>query len=200
MDIGVIGGTFDPVHLGHLVAAEEVRVKLRLSSVIFLPAGQPWLKPEREITPAEHRLAMLKLAIGSNPDFRLSTLELDRPGPSYTVDSLPQIAAECPAGTNILFIIGLDKLAELPRWKEPQRLLELCWVVAVARPGYTDFDLKKLERAIPGASRRIRLLDIPLMGISSSDIRERVGWGLPIRYLVPPGVAEYIEEHGLYRK
>ena len=198
MDIGVLGGTFDPVHMGHLIAAEEARVKLRLSRVIFLPAGQPWLKPEREITPAEHRLAMLRLATASNPHFVISTLELDRPGPSYTVDSIPRITAECPPETNILFIVGLDKLAELPRWKEPQRLLELCWLVAATRPGYTSLNPKKLEAAIPGASRRIRLLDIPLIGISSSDIRERVARGLPIRYLVPPGVAEYIEEHGLY--
>ncbi len=200
MDIGVLGGTFDPVHLGHLVAAQEVMVKLRLASVIFLPAGQPWLKPQREITPGEHRVVMLRLALGSNPHFRLSTLELDRPGPSYTVDSLPVLAAEYPAGTSIVFIMGLDKLAELPRWRKPQRLLKLCSIVAVTRPGYAGFDMKKLEAALPGASRRIKLLDIPLIGISSSDIRERVGRGLPIRYLVPPGVAEYIEEQGLYRR
>ena len=199
MDIGIMGGTFDPIHTGHLVAAEEARVQLRLSEVVFVPAGQPWLKPNRQITPAVHRVEMLRLAIGPNPYFRLSTLELDRAGPSYTVETIPALAEELGTDTHFFFIVGLDKLAELSHWREPRRLLEMCELVAVTRPGYGRLDVDAVDAALPGASGRIRVLDIPLIGVSSSLIRERVGEGLSVRYLVPPGVDDYIRDNGLYR-
>jgi len=198
--IGALGGTFDPIHLGHLIVAEDLRQTLGLREVLFIPAGRPWLKMKEEqpISSAEHRLAMVRLAVASNPYFKVSTVEIDRPGISYTIDTVLELKAKLGAQTEIYFIVGPDALAGLPKWKEPARLLELCQVVGIGRPGYAKASLRKLERSIPGASQRIMLVDVPQIDISSTDIRKRVAQGLSIRYLVPQSVEEYIAEHKLY--
>jgi nicotinate-nucleotide adenylyltransferase len=198
--IGVLGGTFDPIHLGHLIVAEDLREKLGLSEVLFIPAGRPWLKlkEEKPVSAAEHRLAMVKLAIAANPYFKVSTLEIDRSGLSYSIDTVLELKAKLGAKAEIYFIVGPDALAELPQWKEPARLLELCQVVGMSRPGYARTDLRKLEKSVPGASKRIMPVDVPQIDISSTDIRRRVAQGLSIRYLVPEAVEKYITEHKLY--
>lgn len=197
MNIGVMGGTFDPVHLGHLIIAEDVRVKLALAGIVFVPAGRPWLKEDRSITPARHRVEMLRLAIASNPFFSLSRIEVDRPGPSYSVDTLPQLKLQLGSDAVLYFILGSDALAEFARWKEPQKLVEICELVVVPRPGVRT-SLKALEKAVPGISQHVTALDTPEIGISSSDIRLRVSRGLSIRYLVPEAVEDYIEQKKLY--
>ncbi|MFQ5924915.1 MAG: nicotinate-nucleotide adenylyltransferase [Dehalococcoidia bacterium] len=198
MDIGVFGGTFDPLHIGHLIIAEEARLSLGLSQVIFVPAGEPWLKEHRIISPGEQRLEMIQLAIASNPFFRASTVDLERPGPSYTVDTLADLRRELGEEANSYLILGLDALAEFSTWREPDRILEMCHLVAARRPEVRDLELESLEGSIPGISRRVLILDNSLIDISSSDIRNRVAEGLPIRYLVPEAVERYIREQGLY--
>ena len=199
--IGVLGGTFDPVHLGHLIVAADVREKLGLSEVLFVPAGKPWLKlkEEKTITVAEHRLAMVRLAIKGNPYFKVSTMETERPGSSYSIDTVLELKKKLGRGAELYFIVGPDALAELTRWKEPARLIEACQVVAIGRPGYAKADLRALDRSVPGAAKRIMLLDVPQIDISSTDIRKRVAQGQPIRRLVPEAVEKYIEKHKLYR-
>jgi len=196
--IGVLGGTFDPVHNGHLIIAEEARLRLGLSQVIFVPAGEPWLKTHRNISPGEHRLAMIELAIAYNPAFRASSADLARPGLSYTVDTLTDLNRELGEEANLCFILGLDALAELPTWKEPEKIIAMCQLVGAKRPGCRDVDLKPLERGVPGISQRVTILDNPLIDISSSVVRDRVAKGLPIAELVPDAVARYIMEKGLY--
>lgn len=196
MNIGVLGGTFDPIHLGHLIVAEEARTRLGLEEVVFVPAGQPWLKRDRDITPALHRVEMVRLAIADNPHFRVSTLEVDRQGPSYTVDTLALLQKQLGHGTALFFILGRDTLTELPLWKEPQRVIQLCRLVVPPRLGARD--LKHLDTAIPGLRDRLIQLDMPVIGISSSEIRRRVAKGLPIRYWVPPQIEKYIWEQKLY--
>lgn len=195
--VGVLGGTFDPVHLGHLIIAENARCRLNLDKLLFVPAGQPWLKTERAVTPVHHRVAMLRLAIASNAAFELDPREVERSGPSYSVDTLEELRAAYPRGTEFSFVVGWDLLAQLPRWHRPQRLLELCHLVAVPRPGYHK-PLDKLESILPGIGQRVVSLDWPRLAISASNIRRRRAQGLSIRYLVPPKVLAYIEEHGLY--
>jgi nicotinate-nucleotide adenylyltransferase len=198
--IGVLGGTFDPIHLGHLIVAEDIRQKLGLGEVLFVPAGRPGLKlkEEKPISAAEHRLAMVRLAVASDPYFKVSTLEIDRPGLSYSIDTVLELKAKLSAGAEIYFIVGPDALAELPRWKDPGRLVEVCQVVGIGRPGHAQTDLHILESSIPGVSQRIRLMDVPQIDISATEIRRRVAQRLSIRYLVPEAVEKYIAEHRLY--
>jgi nicotinate-nucleotide adenylyltransferase len=199
--IGVLGGTFDPIHQGHLIVAEDIREKLGLGEVLFVPAGRPWLKlkEEKPISAAEHRLAMVRLAVASNPYFKVSTLEIDRPGLSYSVDTVLELKAKLGAKAEIYFIVGPDALAELHMWKEPARLVEVCQVVGIGRPGHAQTDLHTLGSSIPGVSQRIMLMDVPQIDISATEIRRRVAQGLSIRYLVPEAVEKYIAEHELYR-
>ncbi len=198
--IGVLGGTFDPIHLGHLIVAENIREKLGLKEVLFIPAGQPWLKlrEEKPISAAEHRLAMVRLAVASNRYFKVSTMEIDRPGLSYSIDTVLELKSKLGAGAEIYFIVGPDALAEFPKWKEPARLLEICQVVGMGRPAHKRVDLRNLESSVPGASKRIMSVDVPQIDISSTDIRKRVAQGLSIRYLVPEAVEKYIQKHRLY--
>ena len=198
MNIGVLGGTFDPVHNGHLMVAEEVKVRLNLAEVIFVPAGQPWLKIDWDITPAEHRLQMLRLALADKPDFKLSAMEIERTGPSYTIDTVDELRGQLGGENELFFILGRDNLAQLPQWHEPSRLLEMCYLVAVNRPGALRPDLKVLEKSLPGISQRVMLLDSPKIDISASAIRNRVARGLSVRHLVPEPVNRYIKEHRLY--
>jgi nicotinate-nucleotide adenylyltransferase len=196
VNIGVLGGTFDPIHMGHLVVAEEARIKLGLREVLFVPAGQPWLKLDRNITPAAHRVEMVRRAIADNPHFKLCTLEVERPGPSYTVDTLTMLQKQLGSEASFFFILGRDTLAELPLWKEPQKLVQLCRLVVAPRLGSKD--LKHLETAIPELLDKVIQLDMPVIGISSSEIRQRIAQGLPIRYLVSAEVEKYITEHKVY--
>ncbi len=198
MNIGVLGGTFDPIHKGHLIVAEEVRAWLNLAEVLFVPAGQPWLKADSPILTAEHRVQMVRLAIADKPYFKLSTIEIDRAGPSYTVDTITELQAQLGAGDELFFILGWDNLAQFPQWKEPSRLIKMCCLVAVPRPGYPHPDLNSLEAIIPGLSRRVIFLDKPEIDISASEIRNRVARGLSIHYLVPEPVDKYIKQHQLY--
>ncbi len=196
--LGVFGGTFDPIHIGHLIAAQEVWAALRLDRVLFVPAGEPPHKRGLPVTPAEHRVAMVALAIQDNPAFVLSRIEVDRPGPSYTVDTLRQLRATWPAA-ELFLIIGADELLSLPTWREPATIAALAQIVAVARPGVQIEDLRYLEPWIPEPQRRIHFVSMPLIGISATDLRRRVAEGRPIRYQVPDAVMQYIYEHRLYR-
>ena len=198
MNIGVLGGTFDPIHMGHLVLAEEVRARLDLAEILFVPAGQPWLKVGSPVSPAGHRVEMVRLAIDDRPYFKLSTIEIERAGPTYTVDTIAELKAQLETGDELFFILGRDNLAELPRWRQPERLITMCRLVAVPRPGYPLPDLKALEAGIPGLSQRVVLLDRPEIDISASAIRDRVVQGLPIHHLVTEPVAGYIRQHRLY--
>jgi nicotinate-nucleotide adenylyltransferase len=196
MNIGVLGGTFDPIHMGHLIAAEEARIKLGFKEVLFVPAGQPWLKSDRTITPAVHRVEMVRRTIADNPHFKLCTLEVERPGPSYAVDTLTMLRKQLGSKASLFFILGRDALAELPLWKEAEKLVQLCKLVVAPRLGSKD--LKHLETAIPGLLDKVIQLDMPVIGISSSGIRQRLAQGLSIRYLVPAEVEKYITEHKIY--
>ena len=198
MNIGVLGGTFDPIHNGHLIVAEEVKTRLNLAEIIFVPAGQPWLKAERPISPAEHRLQMLRLAIADKSYFKLSTIEIERTGPSYTVDTITELREQLGSEDELFFILGWDSLAELPQWREPSRLIKMCYLVAVPRPGYPRPKLKTLEVIIRGLSQRVMLMKKPEIDISASAIRERVAKGLSVRHLVPEPVNRYIKENKLY--
>jgi len=196
VNIGVLGGTFDPIHIGHLVVAEEARIKLELNEVLFVPAGQPWLKVARNITSAVHRVEMVRRAIADNPHFKLCTLEVERPGPSYTVDTLTMLRKQLGSEASLFFILGRDTLAELPLWKEPNKLVQLCRLVVAPRLGSKD--LKHLKTSIPGLLDKVIQLDMPVIGISSAEIRQRITQGLTIRYLVPAKVGKYITEQKIY--
>ncbi len=198
MNIGVLGGTFDPIHVGHLLVAEEARARLNLTETLFVPAGQPWLKLNNAISPAEHRVEMVRLAIADKPYFKLSTMEIERAGPTYTVDTIAELQAQLGAGDELFFILGWDNLIQLPQWREPSRLIKMCRLLVVPRVGYPDPDLDSLEAAIPGLSQRVILLDQPQRDINASEIRQRVAQGLSIHHLVPEPVDRYIKEHRLY--
>ena len=201
MNIGLMGGTFDPIHNGHLMVAEEARTRLGLSEVIFIPAGQPWLKwlkVNRTISAAEHRVEMVRLAIADKPYFNLSTVEIDRGGPSYTIDTLADLRSKMCDEDRLILILGWDSMAELTRWLEPARLVSMCYLAVAPRPRFPPPDIRALNRAIPGLSRRVTLMEGPNLDISSSDIRDRVARGLSIRHLVPQAVDEYIKLHKLY--
>lgn len=193
---GVLGGTFDPIHNGHLAVAREVMSRLSLDRVIFVPAGMPPLKKGGPVAPCEDRVNMVRLAIADEPGYQLSRVEVDRPGPSYTVDTVSGLKDEY--GDEIYFVMGWDNLAELYRWKEPGRLGEICWIVAVPRPGCGRPDLDSLEALIPALRSSVILLESPLVDISASGIRERLSRGLAIERLVPAEVEEYIKRSGLY--
>ncbi|TKJ28918.1 MAG: nicotinic acid mononucleotide adenylyltransferase [Chloroflexi bacterium B3_Chlor] len=197
--IGVIGGTFDPIHYGHLAAAEEARVKMDLERVLFVVAGVPPHKLDEEITPVEHRLAIVSLAIASNTHFEISRVDVDRPGPSYTVDTISILQKRWGQDTEICFIMGLDSLVELPTWHQPKRLIQSCRLVAVSRPG-VEIEIAELEASVPGISSRVEIIDMPEMDISSTELQQRVRDGLPIKYQVPEEVERYIMEHELYRR
>jgi nicotinate-nucleotide adenylyltransferase len=189
--VGIMGGTFDPIHHGHLVAASEVATLYHLDEVIFVPTGAPWQKSERQVSPAEHRYLMAVIATASNPRFWVSRVDIDRAGPTYTIDTIRDIAAQVP-GAELFFITGADALAQILSWKNAEEALQMAHFVGVTRPGY---DLS--DEHLPSDS--VRLLDVPAMAISSSDCRQRVADGRPVWYLVPDGVVQYINKHHLYR-
>jgi nicotinate-nucleotide adenylyltransferase len=194
--VGVMGGTFDPIHHGHLVAAEEARWQFRLDEVVFVPTGQPWQKPAG-VTGAEDRYLMTVIATASNPAFSVSRLEIDAPGPTYTVDTLHRLRAELDPGTRLFFVTGADAVLQILTWKDPDEVLALAELIAATRPGH---DLADLAEKVPSAAGRVHPMRIPALAISSTEIRARVAAGAPIRYLVPEGVARYVEKRGLYRR
>ena len=198
MRVGILGGTFDPIHYGHLVAGEEARCALGLERVFFVPAARPPHKLEYPVSPPEMRVEMLQLAIADNPYFELSRVDVDRPGFSYTVDTIEVLQDRLGATAELFFILGEDALADLPTWHQPERLLELCQLIAVNRPGYHSFSLRLLERQLPGVEHRVHQVRIPELAIWSTELRARMASGLPIRYLVPNSVHDYISAHGLY--
>lgn len=200
MNIGVLGGTFDPIHMGHLVVAEEAKARLNLAEVLFVPAGLPWLRANSSLLAAEHRVQMVRLAIADKPYFKISTTEVERAGPSYTVDTIAELKGQFGAEDELFFILGWDCLTELPKWREPSRLITVCRLVAVPRVGSSAPDLRALEASIPGLAKRVILLDKPRVDISASGIRDRVTQGLSIEDLVPEPVERYIREQGLYTR
>jgi nicotinate-nucleotide adenylyltransferase len=198
--IGILGGSFDPIHLGHLLIAEFAREQLHLSEVRFIPAALSPLKQNRQPTEPKHRAAMVRLAIGGNPHFRLDERELNRGGTSYTVDTLTELKAENPTA-ELVFIMGADSLAELSAWREPARICELAFVAVVARGGRPAPDLETLQRYLPAdqvADAERHLVLLPQLEISSTDLRQRVRLGQSIRYQVPAAVEAYIASAKLY--
>ena len=194
--LGLLGGTFDPPHYGHLVAAQEAAWRLPLDRVLFLPARQNPLKVGTSSTPADMRCQMVQLAIQGDARFELSRLDLERPGPSYTVDLLRSLQAP---GCELFFIVGGDILPELPLWHAPDEILALTVLVVLARPGAPRPNIVDLEARLPAARGRIQLVAAPGVDISSTELRARVRSGQPIRYLTPPAVEEFIRTRGLYR-
>jgi nicotinate-nucleotide adenylyltransferase len=186
-----MGGTFDPVHHGHLVAASEVADLFDLDQVVFVPTGQPWQKSDRGVSPAEDRYLMTVIATASNPRFSVSRVDVDRGGPTYTIDTLSDLGRQYP-GAELFFITGADALAQIVGWRDNERLFEMAHFVGVTRPGYqlADADL-------PAGG--VTLVEVPALAISSTDCRDRVHRGSPVWYLVPDGVVQYIEKRGLYR-
>ena len=198
MTIGIFGGTFDPPHLGHLAAAQEALDVAGLDRVLFVPSQQNPLKQDGASSSVEHRLAMTALAVADDPRFELSRADIDRPGPSYTVDLLQGLKQALGPGQELAFIAGMDVLYELHRWRDPLRLLDLARLLVIQRPGQETLLPEEVDRRIPGASRRITVILTPGVAISATELRERVAAGRPIRYLVPDAVADYIREHRLY--
>lgn len=187
--IGLLGGTFDPPHLGHLVVAEVARVTLHLAEVQFVVAGQPWMR--EDFSPAEHRVSMVQLAAEDNPAFRVNRSEVDREGPTYTADTLEELTAEIP-GADLYFLLGADAAAKMEDWRSVEKALELATFVAVTRPGY------EVERkgSILG---RLEWLEVPAIDVSATDLRRRFAAGEAVRYQLPRTVEEYVRQHGLYR-
>jgi len=188
--IGVMGGTFDPIHHGHLVAASEVASRFALDEVVFVPTGQPWQKDSRRVTHAEHRYLMTVIATASNPRFTVSRVDIDRGGPTYTVDTLTDLRSVYP-DAELFFITGADALAAIMGWKNTDALFDLATLIGVTRPGYQLHDPN-----LPG--RAVTLIEVPALAISSTDCRDRVAAGEPVWYLVPDGVVQYIGKHRQY--
>lgn len=197
MRVGVLGGTFDPIHYGHLVIAQEALVCLELVRVIFVPAKNPPHKLQQPQSPGRHRLRMTQLATGSNPGFQVSEVDLLRPGPSYSVDTLALLQEQLGPEAELYFLMGMDSLAGILTWHRPDLLLARARLVVAGRPGY-NVDLQELEAALPGISSRTLRIHPPELAISSQDLRRRLRDGLPVRYQLPESVEAYIHEHGLY--
>jgi nicotinate-nucleotide adenylyltransferase len=196
--IGVLGGTFDPVHRGHIAMAEEARRELGLDEVILVPAGRPPYKAVTEIAPAADRREMLSLAVSGKPHLKVSTMEIERPGPSYTVDTLAVLKEHYGNDAGIYFILGDDSLAQFPHWREPERIVEMCSLVAIPRPGSPRPDIDTLEKGIPGISKKLIYLEKPRLDIRATVIREMASRGKSINKYVPGPVADYIRKHKLY--
>lgn len=191
-----MGGTFDPIHYGHLLTAEEALWQFDLDRVLFIPTRQPWMKQDRAVSSAEDRYLMSVIATSSNPKFAVSRIDLDRPGPTYTVDTLRGVREAAGSDAELHFITGADAILEIFHWKNPDEVLTLAHVIAATRPGY---DIAAFDEEASTHDPRVSVMNIPALAISSTDIRARVRDGRPIRYLVPEGVKSYVEKAGLYR-
>jgi nicotinate-nucleotide adenylyltransferase len=199
MRVGVLGGTFDPIHTAHLILGEAAREGLGLDRVIFVPAGDPWRKAGRKLASVEDRVAMVQLAAADNPYFALSTVEAERAGASYTDETLAVLKESLNEDSELFFILGRDTLYDLPYWKDPQRIIAQAWLAIAERPGVALSPDAELERAVPGITARLAPFTMPALEISSTDIRLRRREGRSIRYLVPAAVEEYILRHSLYK-
>jgi len=191
--IGVMGGTFDPIHHGHLVAASEVAGVFTLDEVVFVPTGQPWQKEDRQVSPSEDRYLMTVIATASNPRFSVSRIDIDRGGATYTIDTLRDLRAERGDEAEIFFITGADALAQIMSWQDVSELFKLAHFVGVTRPGH-----RLTGDGLP--EDKVSLLEVPALAISSTDCRQRVAHGEPIWYLVPDGIVQYIAKRRLYRR
>jgi nicotinate-nucleotide adenylyltransferase len=196
--LGVFGGTFDPPHIGHLILASEACRQLNLNRMLWVLTPLSPLKEAGDITPLDQRLSMLQLALAENPDFELSRIEIDSPGPYYTVDTIRRLADEHPSA-QVILVIGGDSLRDLPRWHRPADLVSACHEIGVMRRPGDSLDLSALERQVPGTQAKVRFVDAPLLEVSSSDIRRRIHEKLPFRYYLHPSVYEYILQNQLYR-
>jgi len=195
--VAIIGGSFDPIHYGHLLLGEQAGERYRPELVIFVPNRFSPLKSQANISAAQDRYAMAELAVADNPRFAVCDCELDRPAPSYSIDTIRALQQSVPPGVEILFVTGADSILELPEWREPDAILDESRVVAARRPG---FDLQRMSAVLgPQRASKIELLDMPMVDISSTDIRQRVIQGRSIRYLTPPVVIDYIKRHNLYQ-
>jgi nicotinate-nucleotide adenylyltransferase len=194
-----LGGTFDPPHLGHLILAEEARWGLGLDRVLLMPAAQPWRKADRAVTDAAHRLAMVRAAAAEDPYFAVSTIEIERGGPTYTVETLAALRTELSPADELVFILGEDALLDLPHWRDPAGILRLALLGVASRGGALSADLAALEGVLPGITERVSAVTMPRIEISSTEIRRRVAAGGSVRFYLPPAVAGYIAAHGLYR-
>jgi nicotinate-nucleotide adenylyltransferase len=190
--LGIMGGTFDPIHHGHLVAASEVGHIFGLDEVVFVPTGEPWQKEGRQVSPAEDRYLMTVIATASNPRFSVSRIDIDRPGPTYTIDTLRDLRAERGEGPEFFFITGADALSRMMSWQDSATLFRLARFIGCTRPGH-----RLTGQGLP--MDRVSLVEIPALAISSTECRQRVAAGEPIWYLVPDGVVQYIAKRGLYR-
>jgi nicotinate-nucleotide adenylyltransferase len=191
--IGIMGGTFDPIHHGHLVAASEVAHFFALDEVVFVPTGQPWQKSDRQVSPAEDRYLMTVIATASNPRFSVSRIDIDRPGPTYTIDTLRDLRGIWGAAAELFFITGADALRQLMSWQTAERLFGLAHFVGCTRPGH-----RLSAERLP--EEQVSLVEIPALTISSTACRQRVAKGEPIWYLVPDGIVQYIAKRGLYQR
>ena len=204
MKIGIMGGTFNPIHHGHLVTAAEALNQFELEKVIFIPSGDPPHKDYREEEIAEHRYLMTVIATSSNSNFFVSRIEIDRKGKSYTIDTLKELKSIHGADTEFFFITGADAILEILTWKKTEEIIDLCYMIAATRPGYNLLRLEELKKDFARITNnnvedKILVMEVPALAISSTDIRERIRSNRPIDYLVPEGVSNYILKHGLYR-
>ena len=196
--IGIFGGTFDPIHIGHLILAEEARFQLGLDRIYLAPAGEPPHKRERNLTPITHRLLMAELATADMPGLWVSRVDAERPGPHYTNDTIQLLREQVGTETALFFLMGMDSLRDLPAWRDPQWLIQQCTLVVLTRHDI-EIDWPQLEAALPGLRERVVLLDMPELEIASHTLRERIQHGAPICHQVPRVVEAYIRKHGLYR-
>jgi nicotinate-nucleotide adenylyltransferase len=192
-----MGGTFDPIHYGHLVTAEEALVQFNLDRVVFMPTGRPARKTERQVSSAEHRYLMTVIATASNPDFTVSRLEVDRPGVTYTVDTVLELRSMHGPDAEIYFITGADAVLDIVTWRDSERLTDVCTFIAATRPGH---DISDFSDRAAAANLRVELMEVPALAISSTDIRARIAARRPVRYLLPEAVAAYADKSGLYRE
>ena len=197
MGIGVLGGTFDPIHRGHLELAQAALVQLQLDEIVFMPAGEPWLKSGRHVTPASYRLAMVCLVVKDNPAFQVSAMEINRQGPTYTVETLE--ALHNHYGKGIHLIVGMDILTQFQRWKNPERILELCRLTVAKRAGWDETAIHKFQETFPKAVDKIDLLETELPDIGSTELRGRIARGDNVKGEVATPVMDYIMKFGLYQ-
>jgi nicotinate-nucleotide adenylyltransferase len=200
VNIGILGGTFDPVHLGHLSIAKAAMDHAGLEQVLFIPAGQPRLRQAQPAASVSHRIEMVRLAIKGNPRFRVCDIEVRRPGPTYSVDTLEELSVRLGPGTDLFFILGSDVLAQLDRWKNPQRVLTLCRLLVLDRPGQEDFDWPGFYSRVPEAEGRVQIVAAPTVAVSATELRRRSSTGELLVGQAPDAVAQYIRQHGLYLK
>ena len=197
MRLGVLGGTFDPIHMGHLIIAQEAQQQLALQKVLFIPTGEPYLRASQPAANGRTRLAMVQLAIKENPAFEASSMEIDRPGPTYSVETLQALRDQHSPDTELFFILGQDAFMELPSWKSPEMLVSLCTLAVVRRPGAPALE-EGGEWSFAGMKANVVLVRAPLIGISATEIRNRAATGLPMRYWVPLVVENFIKVNRLY--